>query len=118
MEEGGERQKWEHRPRLYPFQVGHCLAPASGRLSAYGLPTAWGRGRWGATHIAFIVYHLDLPRVAKLHHRPDGYIKLLSGSQVHPDIVPLWVRESAKTGEQGRGSAPLPGSPGPSCYHQ
>lgn len=43
--------------------------------------TAAFPGRAGGkrvTHIAFVVHHLDLPRVAEFHHGPDGYIKLLA----------------------------------------
>lgn len=41
------------------------------------------------THIAFVIHHLDLPRLTELHHGPDGHIELLARLQVHPHIVPL-----------------------------
>lgn len=61
-------------------------------LERRGKGCVWGGMGWGGvtaaypgraggkrvTHVAFVVHHLDLPRVTELHHGPDGYVKLLA----------------------------------------
>lgn len=44
-----------------------------GRLSLQ--PSQVGLGK-EVTHVAFVVHHLDLSRVAEFHHGPNGHIKL------------------------------------------
>lgn len=52
---------------------GHFLSGASVTVIFPGRA-----GEKGVTHVAFVVHHLDLPRVAEFHHGPDGHIKLLA----------------------------------------